>query len=66
MTKQAAATSQRLSLRGAKRRGNPFFWQSVLIGTACTGYGLPRPLRGLAMTAQVVRPCTHFCKEEPT
>ena len=31
-----------LSLRGAKRRGNPFFWQLVLVGTACTGYGLPR------------------------
>ena len=34
----------------AGRRGNPFFWQPVLAGTACTGYGLPRPLWGLAMT----------------
>ena len=42
-----------LSLRGAKRRGNPFFWQLVHIGTSCTGYGLPRPLWGLAMTAVV-------------
>ena len=31
-----------LSLRGAKRRGNPFFLQLVHVGTACTGYGLPR------------------------
>ena len=26
----------------ASARGNPFFWQLVLIGTACTGCGLPR------------------------
>ena len=32
------------------RRGNPFFWQLVLAGTAYMEYGLPRPLRGLAMT----------------
>ena len=53
-----------LSLRGAKRRGNPYpCWQSssarVLVTaqrsrSACTWYGLPRPLRGLAMTSPVV------------
>ena len=54
------------------RCGNPFFWKPVLAGTACTGYGLPRPLRGLAMTDVVdgLRPGFDFlchCEEaKPT
>ena len=50
------------------RRGNPFFWQLVLAGTAYMEYGLPRPLRGLAMTSPVVpAPKRCHCEEaKPT
>ena len=64
--RQSAAPT--VSLRGAKRRGNPFFWQLVLAGTAYMEYGLPRPLRGLAMTSPVVpAPKRCHCEEaKPT
>ena len=43
-------TSNHVIARRRSRSGNPFFWQLVYVGTACTEYGLPRPLWGLAMT----------------